>query len=277
MIPEPGEPGLCALLPSFRRAREYRLYDERGRRYLDLWQADGHALLGHRAARVSAAMKNAISRGLVADLPSGADRRLTAALRRVLPSHPFVRLYSGLGRCLAGLSAWRGRETHAADIPDPAVPEAAERPGSGEVIVWRPFVPCSLAAGAVVPVLPFAMGGGPWALCFRQDAGRALPPSEPVSAVLLEGAARALAGLTQYTVGPLGPQILRLGCPSWRVAGVYVTPLFDRGLYPAVFEAFLREGVVLSPRYDCPSLLPASASEGEVALAIGLFRANPAQ
>jgi len=59
-----------SLLPVIRRARGYRLYGQDGRRYLDLWQGGGRALLGHRPARVTTVLKNVISTGLVTDLPS---------------------------------------------------------------------------------------------------------------------------------------------------------------------------------------------------------------
>ena len=44
---------LAFTIPPIRRARGYRLYDHRGRRYLDLWQNGGHSLLGHRGLHCS--------------------------------------------------------------------------------------------------------------------------------------------------------------------------------------------------------------------------------
>jgi glutamate-1-semialdehyde aminotransferase len=53
-------------IPPIRRARGFRLYDGAGRRYLDLWQADGNAILGHRGAGMVTAVKAALDRGLAA-------------------------------------------------------------------------------------------------------------------------------------------------------------------------------------------------------------------
>jgi hypothetical protein len=284
MIPDPADPGLEGRLPRVRRAREYRLYDDRGRRYLDLWQLDGHAVLGHRPAGASTAMKGVLSRGLAQDLPSAAAARVERALRALLPGHPFVRVYRTLDRCLEALSAACGRPIRVADLVDPVGaalgdPAGAASGTDAEVAVWRPFLPwpAYARARALVPVLPFQVCGGPWALCFRENPAVGVPPSEHVSPVVLEGVARGCAGIARHSPGPLVAALTRAGSPSWKVAGVYVTPRFPRDRYPEVFEAFLAAGAVLSPRYECPSVLPAEVSEGEIAMALGLFRDIPSQ
>ncbi len=278
MIPDPGDPGLLHALPAFRRARGYRLYDGAARRYLDLWQADGHAILGHRPPGVTKLMKGGLSRGLIADLPSVRGGRLARALRSLLPGHPHVRVYAGLGRCLEALSLWRGAVVRVPDIPEAHEAAGAPVAASGRAMaVWRPFVDmgAAVAADVLVPVLPFHMGGSPWAVCFRDDPGTGVPASEPVSSVILEAAAAAVGLLARYAAGAVCDEIGRLAPVSWRRDGVYVSPRFPRERYPAVFRGFLDRGVVLSPRYDCPSILPAEASEGERAVLVGLFRAYP--
>jgi len=285
MIPEPGDAGFCARLPVVRRARGYRLYDSAGRRYVDLWQLHGHAILGHRGAGASAVMKNAISKGLIMDLPSAAAGRLVRVLRELLPSHPFVRVYGSLDRCLQGLAAWCRRSVRAADVVDPATAEG-DRPASadqasapGAIVAWRPFLPSWEYADALalLPILPFATCGGPWAVCLREDPRDALPQSEPICAAVLEATVRAVAGLRRHSEGPLGPLVAPVAVGRWQIRGPYVTPRFARERYGEVFDAFLRGGVILSPRWSCPSLLPATLSDGEIAKTVGLFRAIPAQ
>lgn len=276
MIPDPADVGLCPRLPVVRRAREYRLYDVSGRRYVDLWQVDGHAILGHRGVGVSTALKNLISRGLLGDLPSPAANRLVRALRELLPSHPFVRVYRSLDGCLGALSAWRGRAVGVADIADPIVPSNPAE--NVEISAWRPHAPAfASAARAVVPVLPFGICGGPWAACFREDPKDSVPPSEAVSAVALEGVTRGILGLRRHAVGAVASVLARTDTPSWEVTGIYLTPRFPRLVYGDVFDSFLREGVVISPRYDCPSILPSTLSDGEIAKTVGLLRSIPPQ
>ena len=69
-------------LPPIRRARGYHLYDEAGKRYLDLSLAGGRALLGHRPERALLELKNLLSRGLAADL-NVSKPAITRALDRL--------------------------------------------------------------------------------------------------------------------------------------------------------------------------------------------------
>jgi len=84
-------------MPLIRRARGYRLYDHRGRRYLDLWQNGGRSLLGHRPAGQTTLLKNLLSKGLAADLPSPYTGRLERALAALLPTHGQARVVASPG------------------------------------------------------------------------------------------------------------------------------------------------------------------------------------
>ena len=93
--------------PRIRRARAFRLYDVSGRRFLDLWQAGGGAVLGHRAARTGAALKAALDRGLSAPLPTAWESRLICALAARFPSYRSFRLFATRERALeAGCDAY---------------------------------------------------------------------------------------------------------------------------------------------------------------------------
>lgn len=273
MIPDPNDVGLTAGLPRFRRAREYRLYDDAGRRYLDLWQGCGHTVLGHRIEGVSTLMKSAIDRGLTADLPSVRSNRLARALRDYLPSHPHVRVFGALETCLAALTAWRGEAVGVRELGDPGGGVPAT--GTPRVALWRPFwdgAPVGGEADALVPVLPFGLGGGPWAVCFRADPGDAVAPAPPVSPVLIEAAAAAVWALARHHPGDLAAALAAKAAPAWEVRGIYLTPAFARREYPRVYAEMLKAGLVLSPWFDCPSILPARVSPGERAALLGLLR-----
>jgi hypothetical protein len=66
-----------------RRAREWRVYDQTGRRYVDFWQADGSAFLGHRPRGLGRLVEAEIDRGLWTALPTAWPRRLEKALERL--------------------------------------------------------------------------------------------------------------------------------------------------------------------------------------------------
>ncbi len=63
-----------------RRARDWRLYDAAGNRYVDFWQADGAAFLGHRPTGLARTVAAEIDRGLWAPVPTAWPRRLEKAL-----------------------------------------------------------------------------------------------------------------------------------------------------------------------------------------------------
>ena len=91
---------LLRRLPRIRRARGYRLSALDGRRLLDMWQDGGRAILGHRGADVTTALKRALDRGVTEAFPSVQEHRLEQALRRLLgAAEPFsVAVYASRER-----------------------------------------------------------------------------------------------------------------------------------------------------------------------------------
>lgn len=261
-----------SLLPVIRRARGYRLYGQDGRRYLDLWQGGGRALLGHRPARVTTVLKNVISTGLVTDLPSVYTGRLERALGQHLPRHRHFRLAGSLEAALGLASQYLGRTVTAAELRDPL----SEPPiGNGEMAFWRPFLETPAGAVVLLPVLPFSVAGAPVPVGFAEPPPPGFPLSEVLSPMVLAGALRALHDLKRRAAPEwLRPDLLE-GARGWRQRGPYVKAEFPELRYRAVFAAFLAEGVLLNPRCGEPSILPSEASSGEVEKMIGLFRRFP--
>jgi hypothetical protein len=268
------------LIPPLRRARGYRLYDCQGRRYLDLWQVGGRALLGHRSFGLTRLLKDVISRGLLADLPSLYGGRLERALSGLLPGFSQVRIASSLPAALDLAARHLGREVREEEISDPAL-EEAEGGNAAEVAFWRPLLEQKGASGpaprVLLPVLPFAASGAPVAVCFGASLPADFPPSEPVSPVLLAGAARCLYDLKRYRLPEWYGEDLLRGAEGWSQRGIYLRARCAAERYGKLFEAFLQGGVLLNPRWPGPSILPAEASAGEVAKMIQLFRENPGE
>jgi len=274
-------------LPRIRRARGYRLYDERGRRYLDLWQNGGRSLLGHRPARQTTLLKDVLSKGLAADLPSVYTRRLERALAALLPGYAQVRVVASQEAALRLAGLYLGRELSAAEVTDPALADAPRSapsaPGAprAEVALWRPgleAVAGSPPAAVLLPVLPFGLAGAPAAVCFAGPLPEGFPASEVVSPLLLAGALRSLADLKRIKrPEALGDELLA-GVRGWRRRGIYLTPCCEPARYGEVFRAFLEGGVLLSPVFPGPSILPGEElSRGELRTMIGLFRRYPGE
>ncbi len=268
---------LWSRLPRVRRARGYRLYDEAGTPYLDLWQAGGHALLGHRAFRLTTVLKDTISRGNLFDLPSVHGPRLEKALHRRFPGFAHVRIEAGLERALVAVSRHLGSEVRVESVCDPV---RAGRP-AGAVCLWRPFAPPGMQADAaaevrvLIPLLPFCMAGAPVALLFREPPTGELPLARPLSPVVLAGALRGLHDLGRYRPAPWFQEDLLRDSPGWVQRGIYFLPGFPPERYEAVFEGFLRERVLLPPQFGMPGILPAEASPGELKRMRELFKAFP--
>jgi len=266
-----AERALLDEVPRIRRARAFRLYDVAGRRLLDLWQAGGEAILGHRAARTGAALKAALDRGLSAPLPTAWESRLFSALAARFPSYRSFRLFSTRERALAAASRALGGTVAAADLADPGLGTR----GSGRVGLWRPFLGDEPDWQVLLPVLPFTLGGSPAAACFREALSDGVEPSDTVPGIAVIAALRGLAGLGPARSGePFGPRDLD-DCPGWERRGPYLRPLFPADAYPGVFRAFLARGVLLSPLYPGPSILPGEASDGERRLVLSLFHSIP--
>jgi hypothetical protein len=263
-------------IPVVRRARGYYLYTVFGKRYLDLWQNGGSSLLGHRPGRLTTVLKDTISRGLIADLPSVFQGRLVALLQKVFPGYADFRVTGSLAEALQLASLYLGRDVAAAEVVDPLTEAAVA--GSATVSLWRPLLPDPPSADLLLPVLPFAVAGAPAVVCFRRSLAREFPVQAPISGVLLAGLLRCLHDLLRFSTPQWIRADLLAGCPGWRQEQHYIVPEFDPGRYEQVFEAFLDQQVLLSPEAPYVSILPGGEiSRGELGKMIGLFRTYPGE
>jgi hypothetical protein len=285
-----------AALPRVRRARGFRLYDTQGKRILDLYREG--ALLGHRGASALTSMKACLSQGLATALPSAWEDRLCAALARLFPGWPTVRIFSSRERALAAFSLPPDPWDPAMEEGAPArVPEAASqnprhtgvpvRPEGraaapnprGTAALWRPFLPVPAGFRILLPVLPLTMCGAPAPALAAADPSHSFPESDHLPGFLLAGALHALAALTGTPPSPrLGNPVLEKavdGARGWARTGPYVRAVFPAAQYPRVHAEFLRAGVLLCPTWPGPSILPGECSPGENRLLADLFAGHP--
>ena len=260
-------------MPLVKRARGYRLYDTRGRRYLDLYQNGGRALLGHRGQRVTKTLKNVIAAGLIGDLPSVYLGRMLKALKTLFPGFVSFRVAASYEAAMQMVSDYVGSRVGVEDVYDPAICTERQQDDAPRVALWRPFLEdgCYDTCDAVIPVLPFAMGGAPVAVCFRQDCSDVVPVSDPVSPVLLAGSLRSISDMRSHQCLPWhsDPRLDHLG--GWSRRGIYLVSALPFDRYAEVFVGSLRQGVLLSPCFPGPSILPAEASPGEIGKLVELL------
>lgn len=275
-----SDDSLLRRLPPIRRARDYRLYGENGKRYLDLWQAGGRALLGHRSERVLTELKNHVSRGLLADLPSIHERRLVKALGLLMPGFSEFRIYRNAASLLDALSAFGGSGFEAEGLPDPATAETDGLP----LALWRPFLseevgalpggdspPGGAAAtegrggpAVAVPVLPFPSSGAPAVAAFRDPPGERARSGEVVSPALLAALSKSIFQLIRFREEYTEHLWRSFDAPFWRRKGPYLVARGSREEYAALFGRLLEKGILISPRYPGPSIVPAIFTEGEI-------------
>jgi len=266
---------LLHAIPPIKRARAYYLYDFKGKRYLDLWQQDGRALLGHRPSGLTRVIKQVCSKGLITDLPAIYIKRLEKLLKQLLPQYKTVRAVYCMHRALELASLYLKKNIEVSMLRDPLI---NSRSGAKEPIAyWRPFCDMPGRAEVVLPILPLIVSGAPVIICFKRKLPADFPLSDIISPLLLAGLIRSGYDLLQYQTAEWYNEELLKHAPGWKQQGIYITAQFEKSLYAHVFHAFLKQGFVLSPDYPGPSILPRELSEGELKKMLKLFHEIPGE
>ena len=247
----------CTDIPVITRARGYRLYTDRGKRLVDLWQYGGRALLGHTPPGLLRTLKNGAERGLLVPLPHFASQRFLKALAALFPGFSF-RVYRDEGVLRRAL-------------------ETAGFSGENSAPFWRPFSGEAVPVSSFVPVLPFPFPGAPEVLAFdssRETPG--FPPSETLAPAALLGASRCVWDLIALLASgkraapfPLLAGALREN-PGWKRRGIYLRYSGDKD-YTCIFSRFLEEGFLLPPSPEEDAILPGELSPGEEKKLAGLL------
>lgn len=247
-------------MPTVVRAREFYLYDRHGKRYLDFFQNNGRAILGHRPAFIQKAIKSTVSRGLISEYPSVFDGRLEKLLATLFPGHPVIRIYSEKQTALQV-----ARRVRSDAIFDPSCTSGQ---ASRTVSYWRPFLGFGGADSVMLlPILPFPGSFVPQVVCLKEEACTAgLPPSDHVSPLLLDLLIKSTSSLiremeSDETVAK------RMDNP---LSGLFETkgPYGLTGLSESRYEEFAREalalGVMLPPSAEIPFIVPGVYTKGDI-------------
>lgn len=285
-----------------RRAYDYHLYTAKGVRLLDLWQEGGSAILGWRAGKAKLALKSALDRGITGSFPTEIDDELSGAVREVLPDYPNVRWYASRDRarlaCAEALGLWSDIPL----IESPILhPEASVDIGPGGdsplsaakkihgIPVWRPWLDEAFYTmgdrvdsaflhavndtnDAMILVSPFPFAGGCTLAVFSDrvtaDPARAgaIPPSDSISPALLAALARSwsdLAAALCTRAEADWAKYDRFISPLWDRRGPYLVPKTRPSRYAEFFSSCLERGVLISPDYHTPSIVPMVADAGE--------------
>ncbi len=250
-------------LPNINRARDFHLYDDKGNRYLDFYQDDGRAILGHRPHLLSTQLKNVLSKGLLGKMPSKYTYRLEKALLALLPDFPYIRIYEHYLKVERVLSE--------SGLPSPRdivrdllfyEPDGDRAPG-----FWRPFVETEVTyPDIIVPVIPFPGGFAPGIVCSRVDFPGSFPSSDMCSPFLLAGLTRIVYDLLREIKERKREGWKSFEGSGWERKGPYLAPRHIREeAYFRLYREFLEQGILLNPVYGGICIIPGDFSPGEVA------------
>ena len=254
-------------LPVIRRARDFHLYDNGGRRFLDLYLNGGGAILGHRPEKFSLELKNTLSRGVYAQYPSHEEKKLYKAAQALWGSlFPRIRYYRSSTEVIY-LFIKEGIMVNSGDIADPAMGE------KGPVSLWRPWAVLPEDALYVFPVLPVPGMETGVVVCSRGDL--ILPEGDLPSPVTAAGITRCLWSLHKqigngHYFDPETEKSLP-GFSGWEKRGPYMRYLGSREEYSVFFKESLAAGVLLPPDPAIPAILPSVLTSGDLKLLKKIF------
>lgn len=290
----PGAQARLSSLPVIGRARGWRLYGADGKRYLDLWADGGRSIAGRRAGASGRVAKESIDRGLDAAFPSFWEKRLKKAVLAWIPGYSSLRFFASETEALLTLAAAEG--DFAARIGSGAGLNDALDAFAANIRFESPFGKYRRDFGAdpagrafsgrlAIAILPLAqgwsfgvvLGKGPDDAETLTRAGQVpgeatLPRREDFSAsvpaIKLATATRALADFRIFEAGwderrwsEIDPYIAGIFMRS----GPWLYPVYPESNHGRVFSACLAKGIVISPEYSEPSLVPGDFDAGEVA------------
>ncbi|HEY9054548.1 MAG TPA: hypothetical protein VIO60_06990 [Rectinemataceae bacterium] len=247
----PSEARLLGFLPRIRRARGYRLYAENGLRLLDLWADGGRTVLGRKPEGRGRLAKEIIDKGLVSGLPSPWEGRLLKALGLLFPKVLSFALFSSETEARAALEAEK-------------LEFATERP-FGEYLIGKRGEQDRFLA-----ILPLEPDFSPGVIGFPNSSTPLLRahglPISPLKAAL---AARSIPGYMRMRASSIESRWAKVDrhiVGLFSRSGPWLRPIYPETEHERVFREALDLGLLISPEYHTPSMIPADFDSGEIAL-----------
>jgi len=252
-------------LPPIRRARDFRLYDHKGQRFVDFWQEDGSLFLGHRPESVLKQIKNELSKGLLGPLPSIWQRKLRQMLRLYFP-----------GYHLAGLFA--DRETLVKDWGMPTDP-FVEATIPGTLTLWRPWTQNEKTRGPMALLAP-GVGRLGWWIVLEEGADTSNPQSSFAQDSFRDLVTAQGLALLAHSQPQWEPPLVLAQHPLLHWIGrSWFLRLPEGANDSAVHRAFVRNGFYLPPSLKSPGFWPlqpaAQLSQGELSAFVKLLEEQP--
>ena len=247
-----------SILPVIKRSRGYLLYDIKGKRYLDFFQDEGRAILGHRIDGLTGVIKSTAAKGLTAAYPSIYSNRIEKQLKLLFPFVLNFSIYSNIERALSAISKSENKIIDRNDIIDFPVK-------SEGYAYWRPFIGTDLdwqKFKYFIPILPFPGNFGP--IVVANNTGKELGASDLLSPMICDMLIKSSAALFRV--------IKKDDCMDW---SVFESPIWDRNGpylrfklansdYLSLFKKALDKMVLLPPNPLIPGIIPCYYEKGQI-------------
>src|SRR5574344_1114763 len=255
------------------RARGCFLYTEKNVRLTDLYQEAGRAILGWGGGSSFTMLKNTLSRGITGSYNTGYAERIAKAVGELLASERKVFIFSDKQKALMtalrlapqSTSFWKPW-SEAADTASAKGSMLSARLG----VDWR-----TVTSVIVEPPLPWTAGIYLLAVLDTPEMEAVLSTLEtmPDKAVRSERIAAPLAAAVTRSIYDMiaALQIRKEGdwfvydkvlAGYWTRKGPYLYPKVNREDYGKFILHCLDCGIVISPVYEIPSIVPFGADRG---------------
>ncbi len=246
-----------SLFPVIQRARGYYLYDNKGKRLLDLYQDGGKAILGHTPNKLQNVFKSTVAKGLLANYPSVYKRRFEKHLKQLLPNYNVVGYFSDYSH----VSQFLGTP-----VEEPFFPKG----NKGQF--WRPFLEkTEINSDFIIPILPLPGSFAPVVLCVREGIKREVVPNSiavsPVVFALLTNTINSLIAQREpfLKTNPLSEI-------AFYCNGPYCLTNLDDDKYREFWLSALDVNILLPPTSAEPIIVAPLYSEGEFKKFMGVAR-----
>lgn len=271
---------LTAQIPGIRRARGWRLYTENGRRLLDFYQDQGRGVMGWKVDGATRLAKALLDKALTAPYPSVWQKRLERAVLAWKPTFTSVLVFDNeteakqvfrnlsglLGVVLNDIAPFAGLEMPFAEF----LPNDGQDSGLLED-----------GKKLAVARLPLARSLAPGILLFSKEASQELeacgklPPQAPVAAFKLGAAVKSLQSLAAFHEKyqeTLWKQIDPFIENLFSRQGPWLFPAYPASEHKSIYRDCLASGILISPTYDFPSLIPGEFDLGEIKVLADIAR-----
>lgn len=229
---------------TIKRARGCYLYTEKGVRITDMYQEEGRAILGWKHGNAMQFFKNTFDRGVLGNFFTDYSRQFEKAVKALFPFANEVRLFTTTRL-----------PTDVSSLP-----------------LWKPWAKkdVSVDADAFVFYPPFPWTGAVVAVyksTYNQASFGAIPDSDDVPSPLLAAISRGIYDLISELPERTETDFAKFDKfikPYFNRVGPYLLPKISESEYDLFFQKTLKNGILISPNYKTPSIIPYGANLGDL-------------